>query len=56
MKRQYTHPHPNPEHVMRRYRGAILGAKKHFGSARGLIHYKGLLEQYLAAKEIVCGR
>lgn len=49
----YTHPHPDPAHVMRCYRGHILGFKRKKGSARGLIHYRALVEQYLAAKRRV---
>ncbi len=52
----YTHPHPDPEWVMRRYRAHLLASKRAFGSARGLIHYRRLLEEYLAAKREVLWR
>jgi hypothetical protein len=44
------HPHPDPKHVMRAYRGYILGCKRKWGYARGLIHYRGFVETYLWAK------
>jgi len=48
----YTHPHPSPAHVMRCYRKHILKCKKRWGTARGLIHYRRLLDEYLAAKRV----
>lgn len=48
--RVYIHPHPDPAHVMRCYRRHVLGTKKNKGSARGLIHYKAIVAEYLAAK------
>jgi hypothetical protein len=48
----YTHP-GKPAHVMRCYRGHILGCKRKYGTARGLIHYRALIEEYLAAKRLV---
>jgi hypothetical protein len=36
--------------VMRQYRRHILGCKKKWGTARGLIHYRGFVETYLACK------
>lgn len=53
MKRKYTHPHPSPEHVMKCYRGHILGSKRKYGSARGLMHLQKLIDTYFAAKELV---
>jgi hypothetical protein len=52
----YTHPHPDPAHVMRCYRQHILGRKRSWGTARGLVHYKALVAEYLAAKRVVIGR
>lgn len=49
--RTYDHPHPDPCHVMRTYRRYLLAAKRKFGSNKGLIHRRGLIETYLAAKE-----
>lgn len=47
---KYSHPHPSPRHVMTIYRRFLLGWKRKHGTARGLIHYKPLLQEYLAAK------
>jgi hypothetical protein len=47
---EYTHPHPDYKHVMRTYRTYLLWVKRRYGSCRGLAHYRGLLETYLAAK------
>lgn len=49
----YSHPHPDPRHVMRAYRRYILGVKSKVGAARGLGHYRELVDQYLAAKRVV---
>lgn len=56
----YTHPHPKPSHVMRSYRKYFVGQKRVWMSQgkgrrclRGLIHYRALLEEYLAAKRLV---
>lgn len=49
----YDHPHPDPAHVMRQYRKHILSFKRKKGTARGLIHYKGFVQTYLAAKRLV---
>lgn len=48
----YTHP-GKPALVMRQYRRHIMDCKHKWGSARGLIHYRQLLETYLAAKRLV---
>lgn len=48
----YSHPHPQPSHVMRVYRAHILGCKRKWGSARGLIHYRRIVDEYLAAKRV----
>jgi hypothetical protein len=50
---EYTHPHPDPRHVMTCYRTYLLGVKKKFGTCRGLGHYHGLLQTDLAAKRKV---
>jgi hypothetical protein len=44
------HPHPDKRHVMGQYRRHILSAKKKFGSARSLIHYRRIVETYLDCK------
>lgn len=44
------HPHPDKQHVVRQYRRYILAFKKSFGSARGLVHYRGLVQTYLNCK------
>lgn len=53
--RTYDHPHPDARHVMAAYRRYILGFKKNKSkrAARALIHYRGIIETYLAAKEKV---
>lgn len=56
----YNHPHPQPAHVMRSYRKFLVGQKRVWmasGKAgnrclRGLIHYRGYVDQYLAAKRL----
>ncbi len=48
----YTHPHPDPAHVMRCYRRYILSCKRKWGTARGLVHYRPIVAEYLAAKRI----
>jgi hypothetical protein len=48
-----THPHPDKRHVMTVYRRHILGSKRKWGTARGLIHYRALLAEYLACKRAV---
>lgn len=53
---EYTHPHPDPRHVMICYRKDILKSKRKWGTARGLIHYRRLLDEYLAAKRLVVRR
>jgi len=50
MSHAYTHPHPDPGHVMRCYRWHILGSKRKWGTARGLIHYRAFVQEYLGAK------
>jgi hypothetical protein len=52
----YTHPHPDPAHVMRTYRRDLLNAKKKFGSSRALVHGRVMLQEYLAAKREVLKR
>lgn len=42
-----THPHPDAAHVMRVYRGYILGCKRKFGRARGVFAYREIVEEYL---------
>jgi hypothetical protein len=51
---KYDHPHPDPAHVMRCYRAYILGCKRTWGTARGLIQYRAFIRTYLAAKRLVC--
>lgn len=51
----YTHP-GDPRTVMQRYRQFILNRKRKDGTARGLIHYRRILDEYLAAKRVVIGR
>lgn len=51
--RAYSHPHPNPHHIMTTYRRHIMASKQKFGSAHGLVHYKQFIEEYLAAKHRV---
>lgn len=43
----------NAHHIMSVYRRHILGSKKKWGTARGLIHYRALLGSYLKAKRAV---
>lgn len=50
------HPHPDKRHIMRTYRRYLLAAKSAFGSARGLVHYHGLVQSYLTAKRQVLQR
>ncbi len=47
------HPHPDKRHVMFYTRHYILGAKKKFGTARSLVHYRDLIQTYLTAKRQV---
>ena len=43
--------------TMRTYRAYILGCKRKFGTARGLVHYLDYLQSYLEAKrEVVSSR
>ena len=49
----YTHPHPDPAHVMRCYRRYLVDNKAKLGSVRGLGHYQQLVHTYLAAKRRV---
>jgi hypothetical protein len=57
----YTHPHPDEIHVMRSYRKFLIGQKRVWmaqGRAghrclRGLIHYRDLIDEYLAAKRLM---
>lgn len=44
------HPHPDKLHVVKCYRGHILGSKRKWGSARSLIHYRRLITEYLECK------
>lgn len=47
------HPHPSREHIMRSYRRYLLGCKAKFGTARSQVHYRDLVNEYLAAKRDV---
>lgn len=40
----------NASHVMRCYRGHILACKRKWGTARGLIHYRALVDEYARCK------
>lgn len=41
---------------MKSYRSFLVGTKKRNGSARSLVHYRGLLQEYLAAKrDVIAG-
>ena len=44
------HPHSDKRHVMVSMRRYILGVKKKFGTARGLMHYAGIISTYKLAK------
>ena len=43
----------NARHIMQTYRAYILGCKRKFGTARGLVHYRDYLQAYLEAKREV---
>lgn len=45
-----AHPHPNRYHILVHYRKFLLGFKRSNGTARGLVHYSDILEEYLEAK------
>jgi hypothetical protein len=47
------HPHPDKRHVMTVYRRHILGSKRKWRTARGLIHYRAIVQEYLACKRFV---
>lgn len=46
------HPHRDPGHVTRVYRKHLVAKQREFGSARGLIHYRQLLQTYLYCKAL----
>lgn len=48
-----THPHQDPRHVMTVCRKAILGFKRKHGTARGLVVYRDLVNEYLLCKRDV---
>jgi hypothetical protein len=48
-----SHPHPSREHIARSYRQYILGCIRKYGTARSQVHYRDLLNEYLAAKRDV---
>lgn len=50
------HPHPDPRHVARMYRKHLLGCKRKYGSARGLIHYTQYIQTYLHCKRVASSR
>jgi hypothetical protein len=50
------HPHPDQAHIMRTYRRHILASKKKWGTARGLVHYRRFVDDYLDAKRSVLDR
>jgi hypothetical protein len=45
-----THSHPSALHVMTCYRRFILGFKRRHGKARGIVVYRGLIDEYLRCK------
>lgn len=56
----YSHPHPKPAHVMHCYRRYLLGQKRVWMGGgrgnrclRGLLHYRDLVDEYLAAKRVL---
>jgi len=56
-QQQFNTPgfHPgDPAHVMRQYRRHILSCKAKWGTARGLVHYRAIVQTYLWAKR--CSR
>lgn len=45
--------HPgDPRTVMTQYRRHILTRKRQWGTARGLVHYRGFIDSYLRAKRL----
>lgn len=53
------HPHPDPAHVMRAYRGYLVGTKRKWMAnnrgprcLRALIHYQKLIQTYLYCKQL----
>jgi len=48
-----SHPHPDRRHIMVVYRRYILSRKQRFGTARGLMHYRAIVDEYLEAKRDV---
>jgi len=46
----------DPRHVMVAYRQYILGCKKKWGSARSLVHYREIIEEYCRAKRRLVAR
>jgi len=44
------HPHPDKAHVRRCIRKHILACKRKWGSARSLLHYRGLIATYIEAR------
>lgn len=60
MYREYAHPHPDASYIMRTYRKYMVEQKlkwmaggKGSGCLRGLVKYRALVEEYLAAKRKV---
>ena len=59
-----THPHPDPAHIMLRYRGYLTGQKRVWMAPnprakrclRGLIRYREYVSEYLASKRLVVAR
>jgi hypothetical protein len=64
MTTTYTHPNPDPAHVMRSYRKYLIGQKRIWMSQnrtakrclRGLIRYRAYIDEYLAAKRLMIER
>lgn len=47
------HPHPDKRHIMQAYRRYILMVKRKNGTARGLGHYRDIIDTYRTAKKAV---
>jgi hypothetical protein len=57
--RQYTHPQPDPATLMRYYRRFLMSLKRTWMGRghghrclRAHMHYRGYVDQYLAAKAL----
>lgn len=43
----------DPRHVMRCYRNYLVTRKRRWGTARGLIYYLPILQEYLRCKRLI---